>query len=463
LTSEYFIHKNKLINMPGHGLLMIDCEPIIKVALLQNSRKYKITLNGTYNLPSGSQVTGPLNICSTPGRVTLSDASGKQLADEEEIIITAEENSTFTVAVEIGIDFHWQRIQTQTFHGNIIIQANSDASSNLVNEIPLEDYIRSVISSEMSDAAPLEFLKVQAITARSWLVAMLERKRENAGAANRNGSEDNEIIRWYDTNDHSLFDVCADDHCQRYQGIGKIRSANAGTAVGATRGLYLVSDNKICDARYSKACGGRTEIFATAWEDISPSYLQSVPDTARGTEQPVCPEEDAAAWLQGRPPAYCDTRDKTLLGRILPSFDQETIDFYRWRVIYTREELEKIIQSKSGIDFGVLQNLIPIERGPSGRISRLRIAGTKRTVVVGKELEIRRWLSPSHLLSSAFAVSTKRGDEGNIERFILDGGGWGHGVGLCQIGAAVMAQKGFNAAEILAHYFSGARLQKLYK
>jgi stage II sporulation protein D len=442
---------------------MIDREPVIKVALLQNCRKYKATLNGGFCLSCGRQITGPFDICSSSGHAVLTDALGNQLARGQKIIIKAGDNSTFTLDVEIGIDFHWQRIQTQTFRGDIIIQANPDSSSNLINETPLEDYIRSVISSEMSATAPLEFLKAQAITARSWLVAMLERKKENVGAFRNDGTHDDEIIRWYDTNDHSSFDVCADDHCQRYQGIAKIISANVDAAVEATRGIYLVYDNKICDARYSKSCGGRTEIFGSAWEDISPPYLQSSADTADEDQQPLRSEEDAAAFLRSRPPAYCDTRDRTLLGRILPSFDQETAEFYRWRVIYSREELEKIIQEKSGIDFGTLLNLIPLVRGPSGRISKLKIEGTKRIVIIGKELEIRRWLSPSHLLSSAFIVSTEHASGGEVARFILDGGGWGHGVGLCQIGAAVMAQEGFNAGKILAHYFSGARLQKLYE
>jgi stage II sporulation protein D len=440
---------------------MIDCEHVIKVALLQNCRQYKITLNGDYRLPDRKLIKGLLHISSVPGRVILNDASGKQLAGQKEIYITAQENATFTVAVKIGIDFHWQRMQTQTFNGNIILQINPDASSNLVNEIPLEDYLTSVISSEMTAQAPLEFLKAQAITARSWLAAMLARKEINAHALHIDQAGENEIIRWYDTNDHSMFDVCADDHCQRYQGITRITSADVKTAIQATRGLYLISNNKICDARYYKSCGGRTEIFSSAWEDKSFPYLQSVTDHSTDYAA-ISSEDEAAKWLTDAPAAYCNTQDKTLLGKILPSFDQETINFYRWQVSYTREELEEIIHKKSGIDFGKLLNLIPIARGPSGRISKLKIVGIKRTVIVGKELEIRRWLSPSHLLSSAFVVSTELSQDGEVERFSLDGGGWGHGVGLCQIGAAVMAAKGFSAEEVLQHYFRGASLQKLY-
>lgn len=440
---------------------MINCEPEIKVALLQNCRESKITLNGDFYLSGGRRAVNFLNIRSIPGKVTLSDASGKAIASRKKIFLATDENSTFTLDVKIGIGFHWQRIQQQTFRGSIILRTNSESSFHLINEIPLEDYLTSVISSEMSAQAPLEFLKAQAITARSWLAAMLARKRRNANALRIDHTEDNEIIRWHDTNDHSFFDVCADDHCQRYQGISQITSADVKTAIQATRGVYLVYNNKICDARYYKACGGRTEIFASAWEDKSFPYLQSVTDGSSDYAA-VSSEDDAVIWLKDSPAAYCNTRDKALLAEILPSFDQETLNFYRWQVSYAREELEEILQKKSGIDFGTLQNLLAVKRGPSGRISKLKIAGTKRTVIVGKELEIRSWLSPSHLLSSAFVVSTRMSQDGTIERFILDGGGWGHGVGLCQIGAAVMAKKGFLAEDILAHYFPGANLQKLY-
>ncbi|MEN6621923.1 MAG: SpoIID/LytB domain-containing protein, partial [Smithella sp.] len=348
------------------------------------------------------------------------------------------------------------------FRGSIILRVNPDSSFNLINELPLEDYLTSVISSEMSAHAPLEFLKAQAITARSWLAAMLIRKKRNANALRIDHTDINEIIRWHDTNDHSFFDVCADDHCQRYQGIAAITSTGVENAIQATRGIYLVYNNKVCDARYYKACGGRTEIFSSAWEDKSFSYLQSVSDSSHDFPA-ISSEDDAAGWLREKPASYCNTEDEELLRQILPSFDQETMNFYRWQVSYEREELEQILRKKSGIDFGTLQSLTAIKRGPSGRISKLKIEGTKRTVIVGKELEIRNWLSPTHLLSSAFVISTEQSKNGEIKQFILDGGGWGHGVGLCQIGAAVMAAKGFSAEDILAHYFSGAKLEKLYE
>jgi stage II sporulation protein D len=441
---------------------MINCEPKIKVALLQKYCESEITLNGNFYLPGGKTVPKFLHIQSIAGKIQLSDNSGRKVASRKKIFLAAGENSTFTVDVKIGIGFHWQRIRQQTFRGGIILRANPDSSFHLINEIPLEDYLTSVISSEMSAQAPLEFLKAQAITARSWLAAMLERKKRNANALRIDQTDANEIIRWHDTNDHSFFDVCADDHCQRYQGIAQITSAGVKAAIDATRGIYLVQNNKVCDARYYKACGGRTEIFASAWEDKSFPYLQSVADHS-GDYAAISSEEDAAKWLRDKPAAYCNTGDKALLGEILPSFDQETMNFFRWRVCYDREELEEIIHKKSGVDFGTLQNLIAVKRGPSGRISKLKIVGAKRTVVVGKELEIRNWLSPTHLLSSAFVVSAEFSPDGAVKRFILDGGGWGHGVGLCQIGAAVMAAKGFSSEAILAHYFAGARLQKLYE
>jgi len=441
---------------------MIDCEPKIKVALLQKYFESKIILNGNFYLPGGETAAKVLHIQSIAGKILLSDDSGRKVALRKKIFLAADENSTFTVDVKIGIGFHWQRIRQQTFRGNIILRANPDSSFHLINEIPLEDYLTSVISSEMSAHAPLEFLKAQAITARSWLAAMLTRKKRNANALRIDQTEADEIIRWHDTNDHYGFDVCADDHCQRYQGIAQITSTGVAAAIQATRGIYLVQNNKVCDARYYKACGGRTEIFSTAWEDKSFPYLQSVVDH-ESDYAAISSEKNAEIWLRNKPAAYCNTQDKALLKQILPSFDQETIDFYRWRVRYAREELEEILHKKSGIDFGTLQNLTAVKRGPSGRISKLRIAGTKRTIIVGKELEIRSWLSPTHLLSSAFVVSTELAKDGAVECFILDGGGWGHGVGLCQIGAAVMAARGFSAEAILAHYFSVAGLQKLYE
>ena len=439
---------------------MINSEPKIKVALLQNYNEAHIALNGRFLLPDDRAIDGQFTVRADQWLIGLIDSSGKEILRQKEILLSAEEGASFTVFdIKIGIDFHWQRSQEQSFRGNLFLSAGSDSSFNLINEISLEDYLESVISSEMSAEAPLEFLKAQAITARSWLVAMLAKKK--TARSNSASKNENEIVVWQDVNNHEGFDVCADDHCQRYQGITRIISENVHTAVKDTYGFFLVYAGEFCDARYYKSCGGQTEIFSTAWEDKSPKYLKSVTDDVQ-RHAPIQSEAQAEGWFTYRPQAFCNTTDKKLLSQILPAFDQETLDFYRWQVLYKRQKLEEIIRKKAGINLGTLQNLIPLERGTSGRIFKLKIEGSKRSVIVGKELEIRRWLSESHLLSSAFVVSKTNAADGSVESFTLTGGGWGHGVGLCQIGAAVMATKGFKAEEILAHYFTGAILKKLY-
>ncbi|MEN6469565.1 MAG: SpoIID/LytB domain-containing protein [Smithella sp.] len=440
---------------------MIHNEPKIKVALLQSAPEARLKLTGSFSLPGGHAVSGGLSARAANGQVVLLDSKGLEIIRHNEILLTpdASAETFFTVLnVKIGIDFHWQRVQEQSFRGALLLTANPADTFHLINVIPLEKYLASVISSEMAASAPLEFLKAQAVTARSWLLAMLAKKKSPRALPEK---KEGEILVWQDVNDHQAFDVCADDHCQRYQGITRIISDQVARAIDATRGTFLVSAGEICDARYYKCCGGRTDVFSSAWENASPSYLQSIADSDH-VHPPVSLETDAADWLFSKPPAYCNTTDKTLLARILPAFDQETSDFYRWQVTYTRQELENILKKKSGIDFGELQHIIPLERGPSGRIYKLKITGSQKTIIVGKELEIRRWLSESHLFSSAFVVVAEHAADGGIQHFIFHGGGWGHGVGLCQIGAAVMAAKGFKAEEILAHYFTGAGIEKLY-
>lgn len=440
---------------------MIDCEPKIKVALLQDSPEARLKLTGPFFLPDGRAVSGELTVSAAGGQILMRDSGKREIIRQKEIFLSpnAPTGAYFTVLnITIGIDFHWQRVQEQSFHGALFLSGHSESTFNLINMIPLEEYLASVISSEMSADAPLEFLKAQAITARSWLVAMLAKKESLRTLPQ---PKKDEILVWQDVNDHQGFDVCADDHCQRYQGVTKIISENVARAIDATRGIFLTSGGRICDARYHKCCGGQTDVFSTAWEDVSFPYLAGRTDHAEN-QTPVASEKEAAAWLRSKPTAYCNTNDQEILRRILPAFDLETLNFYRWQVAYTRKELEEILKAKSGIDFGILQNLEPMARGPSGRIHRLKIEGSLGTVVVGKELEIRRWLSPTHLLSSAFVVTTERDTDGTVLRFILDGGGWGHGVGLCQIGAAVMAVQGHEAEKILAHYFTGASLRKLY-
>jgi SpoIID/LytB domain protein len=443
----------------------VDQQPIISVGILDRQAEVAGRLNGSFGEAGSGPVSGRFSAKTVSGLVLLGDEDGREIARFPSIRLTPEKNSTFELfQVTIGVRFHWERKENQAFCGNLILLPREGGTITAVNEIPLEDYLLSVISSEMSGEAPPEFLKVHAVLSRSWLLAALERKAKpgrKSSPVPPIPEGDGEVVRWYDREEHDLFDVCADDHCQRYQGIRKIVSARAEEAVRETYGRVIAYEDEICDARYSKACGGLTEDFETAWEDKPVPYLTSIPD-APVAHPKIGTEEQAQRWVLSLPEAYCHTTDKRVLEKILPSFDHETTDFFRWTVEYSRAELEEILREKSGIDFGELRDIIPLLRGPSGRIRRLRIAGSKKTIVVGKELEIRRWLSRSHLYSSAFVVEARRDSRGKIERFILRGAGWGHGVGLCQIGAAVMAGRGFSAEEILKHYFRGAGLKKIY-
>lgn len=454
-------------------------EPKIKVGLIEQRRDISGRFNGPFHLHNSCLIDGDFRARIEADQAIIFDAVGNEVARQKEIRCSPlSGGSTFTLFdVAIGVQFHWERKQDQTFQGVLILlSAISDENETLVaiNEIHLEDYLASVISSEMSAEAPLEFLKAHAITSRSWLMAMLQSLGKaydsDEGAicegANCEGSicptrHQDDIIRWYGRVDHKLFDVCADDHCQRYQGVTRLISENARNAIHATRGVFLIYDNNVCDARYHKACGGLTDNFENTWEDIPVSYLTSISDAAI-LHKPINTEADAARWIMGAPEAWCNTRNGNILRQILPSFDQETADFFRWQVDYNRAELEEIIRGKSGLDFGNLLNLTPLERGPSGRIIRLKIEGSHRTAIVGRELEIRRWLSRTHLYSSAFVVSIEKDASELPIRFVLHGAGWGHGVGLCQIGAAMMSTEGYSAETILKHYFNGAEIKELY-
>ena len=439
-------------------------EPKIKVGICDGYPEVSGCLNGVYR-SGGSSFTGEFVCRPLGGVVVLSDAFGRELLRGPEIRLTADRSGTFILhEVTIGVRFHWERREAQTFPGDLTFLPAGTGVLAAINELPVEEYLASVVSSEMSGGAPYAFLKAHAIASRSWLVAMLERRGgvwEKGGYREPAAPREGEVVRWYDREDHTRFDVCADDHCQRYQGITGRVAGRAAEAVRETRGVFLIHGGAICDARYHKACGGMTENFATCWEEVAVPYLSSVSDSAT-PQAPIRTEADAERWILSCPDVSCRTNDLALLRRILPAFDRETADFFRWQVSYPREELEAILRSKSGIDFGVLRGLVPLERGPSGRIRLLRVEGSKATVVVGKELEIRRWLSPSHLYSSAFIVRTTREPSGAPARFTLYGAGWGHGVGLCQIGAAVMAEKGFSAEEILQRYFRGAAMLKRY-
>ena len=369
--------------------------------------------------------------------------------------------------VTIGINFHWERKEDQRFLGALkIIVENGKLTG--INVIHVEDYLTSVISSEMSATASLELLKAHAVISRSWLLAQIQKNKEITEAqANYSAftQTDEELIRWYDREDHTRFDVCADDHCQRYQGITRASTDIVKQAISATRGQVLTSDGKICDARFSKCCGGAFEEFQYCWEDIKYPYLAQQRDSKTHATLPDLTQEvEADRWIRTSPEAFCNTTDKKILSQVLNNYDQETTDFYRWKVEYTQEELSALILKRSGIDYGQIIDLIPIARGTSGRLWKLKIVGTKRTLTIGKELEIRRTLSTSHLYSSAFVVDKEElSSEGIPGRFILTGAGWGHGVGLCQIGAAVMGEQGYKYDAILLHYYIGASIDKLYE
>ncbi len=437
----------------------VKSQPKITVGILDRQTEVAGRFDGNYRGDEFGPLSGRFSAKTEAGMIVLADEANHEICRSTSIKLTGQEGSTFSLFnVTIGDRFHWERTEDQTFQRDLILLPRKDGTICAINEIPLEDYLTSVISSEMSGDAPREFLKTHAILSRSWLLAALDRKKKKAERftlVTKTAQKDGEVMRWYDREDHELFDVCADDHCQRYQGITKIVSERAEAAVRETRGVVITHQGEICDARYSKACGGITEDFATAWDDRSVPYLRSIAD-ASVPLRPIATEEEASVWILSNPEAYCCTKDERLLEKILPDFDRETKGFFRWRVDYSRMELEEILREKSGFDFGTLQEIVPLRRGPSGRISRLKIVGSKRSSIVGKELEIRRWLSRSHLYSSAFIVRV----EG--ERFVFHGAGWGHGVGLCQIGAAVMATRGFSAEEILSHYFQGTQTKRIY-
>ncbi len=442
---------------------MIHQEPRLRVGIMERKTEISGRLNGNFHTPQhpAHSFSGSFSVRARGDEIFLTASKGGETAARHSLNLLSGEQASFSLQdVTIGVSFHWERQETQSFSGNLRLLSDGRGRLTVINDIALEDYLTSVISSEMSATAPMALLEAHAIISRSWLVAMLERGQSPSPASSPSRSE-NEHITWYGREEHRNFDVCADDHCQRYQGLTRMIPQRTAAAVNTTRGVFLVYGNAVCDARYYKCCGGRTETFENTWEDTPHPYLSSIADSTVA-HPPVLDEALAQRWLLSSPEAFCNTRDEKLLRQILPSFDQETKDFFRWQVAYDQEELGKILLMKSGIDFGLVQDLIPLERGPSGRIVRLKIAGTKTSVVVGKELEIRRWLSRTHLYSSAFVVEAQRDPSGQDCRFVLHGGGWGHGVGLCQIGAAVMASQGIPAGAILRHYFRGASLKKLY-
>lgn len=449
----------------------IDKEPVIRVGLVNTAPKVKFVLSGSFIDSDGGPVKEGAYGASRENNAVKLMGEREVTAPVIRLIPADFESGRFTVhGVKIGLNFHWEREESQQFQGELVI-AQSGEGLMIVNQIPLESYLVSVISSEMSASCPAELLRAHAIVARSWLLAQLIRERgtetDSLPQSVAEIGDQAEIVRWYDRESHRGFDVCADDHCQRYQGISKAFSQSAFDAVSDTRGKVLMYGEEVCDARYSKSCGGMTEAYSAVWDDQDVPYLKPIYDgpgsEVPGHRLPLSVEVNAEDWIASTPVAYCGVPTPELLERILPGFDQETSDFYRWQVDYTQEEIGEVLLSRLGVDFGRVHSLLPLERGESGRIMRLRIVGEKRTLVIGKELEIRRALSRSHLYSSAFVARARREQQSEFpERFQLIGAGWGHGVGLCQIGAAVMADRGHSNEEILSHYFTAARVSGLY-
>ena len=411
----------------------VRTEPTIDVGIMQG-KEIKFTLNTPYTLNDTTYNTGEYTARLEKEQILFDNKLYEELSFEH----SADTPSTFSLhGVTIGKEFHWQQQETQTFQGALILRI-IDGELHAINRIAIEDYLTSVIASEMSGTSSVELLKAHAVISRSWLLAQIKgderakMKDESTPEENSQFSAFNsQYIRWYDREAHTHFDVCADDHCQRYQGVSRKVTPQVHAAIRTTQGFVLSYEGEVCDARFSKCCGGKTELYESCWDDTPHPYLSVVDDP------------------------FCNTNDPKILSEVLNHYDQST-DFYRWTVQYTQAELSELVHRRGGFDYGDIIDLIPIERGPSGRIVRLQIVGTKATRIIGKELEIRHTLSETHLYSSAFEVEKQE------STFILHGSGWGHGVGLCQIGAAVMGAKGYNYKEILQHYYPEATLMEWY-
>ena len=436
-------------------------EPKIKVGIM-SAAEVKFILDGDFHV-SDTTVSGS-QVATTDGKsIIWNNKEYTELFFEP----ANDEVSFWLEDVTIGVNFHWERKENQRFKGALkLIVENGKITP--INILGVEDYLLSVISSEMSATASLELLKAHAVISRSWLLAQIDKNKRIVDAGEQYSAvektSDDEMIKWYDREDHINFDVCADDHCQRYQGITRASTPEVAKAIEATRGQVLMDGANLCDARFSKCCGGVYEEFENCWEPIHYDYLAARRDGENETDFPdLTIEENAREWILTRPEAHCNTSDAEILSQVLNNYDQETTDFYRWEVTYTQEEISKLVKERSGMDYGNIVDLEPIARGTSGRLYKLKIVGTNKTLTIGKELEIRRTLSPSHLYSSAFVVEKGENDANGLpSTFTLKGAGWGHGVGLCQIGAAVMGAKGYNYKEILLHYFVDAEIKELY-
>jgi len=463
---------------------MSNTEPTIHVGIL-TSPTISFILNGSFMASNGKTYTGKHNAKCQKNQVLFDKESIDEIIFEPQ----SEDASFDLINVVIGINFHWERKENQRFKGALKLIVDKKQLI-AINHISVENYLTSVISSEMSATASEELLKAHAVISRSWLLNPIVKTHGNASQPvvgtgydlpdTKNNDidthgvethgraslpESQRYIKWYERDAHTRFDVCADDHCQRYQGITRASTPAVVKAIEATRGEVLMYEGQICDARFSKSCGGITEAFENCWAPERHPYLIPVVDNGDvpiGFDLDLTDNMNAEHWIRNSPTAYCNTSDKKILAQVLNNYDQETTDFYRWKVEYSQAELSELLARRSGIDFGQIVDLIPVKRGESGRIIELQIIGTKDTITVGKELEIRKWLSNSHLYSSAFVVDASDVVDDIPQRFTLTGAGWGHGVGLCQIGAAVMGEKGFLYDDILLHYFRGAELKRIY-
>lgn len=450
------------IRTADEGALSLDSEPQVTVGILRRGHA-AFSLNAAFTA-KGKEVCGHQEVMVQDGGILWNDNLYSDLT-----FYPDSPDATFTVdAVTIGVQFHWQRQEAQTFRGTLHIVVD-EGKLVFINVIPVEQYLTSVISSEMSATSSPELLKAHAVISRSWLFHQMKRHHEAPGRTSGNFfsfvRKENESIKWYDREDHTLFDVCADDHCQRYQGITRAMNPAVVKAIADTRGIVLLNkEHEICDARFSKCCGGITERFSTCWDDSERPYLTPVVDADKPLDVDLSTEAGVKAWIMGSPDVFCNTTDRRLLAQVLNDYDRETPDFFRWHIHYTQAELCSIISQKREEDFGRIRDLQPLERGASGRLKRLCIVGEKKTMVIGKELEIRRSLSPTHLYSSAFVVETEEPDaDGYPTAFTFHGAGWGHGVGLCQIGAAVMSDRGYDFRHILSHYYSDTTVKRLYE
>ena len=437
--------------------------PTIEVGIM-SAKSIEFQLFGRYrHIATGIELENVKGEATVTGSTSfiISFGEKQRLFDDSALFEPLNENDDYFELhhVVIGVQFHWEREETQRFKGKLKIFVKNGMLT-VVNILSIEDYLLSVISSEMSATSSLELLKTHAVISRSWLLAQIEKGKQLKDASYQTFKRNEEgYIRWYDREDHSDFDVCADDHCQRYQGITKVSSPQVYEALKTTSGEVLHYSDKICDARFYKCCGGITEKFESVWEPVVHPYLTKVIDNdvvPTGYDLDLTNEKNARAWILNNPPAFCNTHDKEALSQILNDYDQETQDFYRWQVTLSQAEIKDLLFRKVGIDVGEVIGLVPLERGVSGRIIRLKIIGSKGNTVIGKELEIRKALSKSHLYSSAFIV------ERMADSFVLKGAGWGHGVGLCQIGAAIMGAKGYLYREILMHYFPQSEVKKIY-